>query len=204
MAQNERALLAAQRITSAASFRGVSINKLLTDAGVSKSVVDRMKTGIMPSADKLEAVASALDVPMGYLLGTGPFERWDLILEHRGAVLAEIAKMMDSLAQAILGGVDDLALARLVEVFRVDIEMGHDPCGLELGVTAPIPTMSAETKKGPALGMSENGLEMLALYERLPERDQLLLLGRLQEMTAPLVGGAGEPPAAASSDAKAG
>lgn len=61
-----------------------------------------------------------------------------------------------------------------------------------------------DTKKAPVLGMSENGREMLELYERLPERDQLLLLGRLQEMTAPLAGGTGEPPAAASSDAKAG
>lgn len=44
------------------------------------------------------------------------------------------------------------------------------------------------TKKDPALEISENGREMLRLYERLPERDQLLLLGRLQEMAAPLLG----------------
>ena len=30
--------------------------------------------------------------------------------------------------------------------------------------------------------------EMLELYEKLPEREQLLLIGRLQEMTAPLLG----------------
>ena len=29
---------------------------------------------------------------------------------------------------------------------------------------------------------------MLELYEKLPEREQLLLIGRLQEMTAPLLG----------------
>lgn len=44
-----------------------------------------------------------------------------------------------------------------------------------------------ETKKEPALGISENGREMLALYEKLPEREQILLIGRLQEMTAPLL-----------------
>lgn len=42
-----------------------------------------------------------------------------------------------------------------------------------------------ETKKAPAPGISENGREMLELYEKLPEREQLLLIGRLQEMTAP-------------------
>lgn len=45
-----------------------------------------------------------------------------------------------------------------------------------------------ETKKVPAPGISENGREMLELYEKLPEREQLLLIGRLQEMTAPLLG----------------
>ena len=45
-----------------------------------------------------------------------------------------------------------------------------------------------ETEKAPIPGISENGREMLELYERLPERDQLLLLGRLQEMSAPLLG----------------
>lgn len=45
-----------------------------------------------------------------------------------------------------------------------------------------------ETKKAPAPGISENGREMLELYEKLPEREQILLIGRLQEMTAPLLG----------------
>lgn len=45
-----------------------------------------------------------------------------------------------------------------------------------------------ETKKSPAPGISENGREMLELYEKLPEREQLLLIGRLQEMAAPLLG----------------
>lgn len=46
--------------------------------------------------------------------------------------------------------------------------------------------LGEETKKAPAPGISENGREMLELYEKLPEREQLLLLGRLQEMTSPV------------------
>lgn len=59
------------------------------------------------------------------------------------------------------------------------------------------------TKKAPALEISENGREMLELYERLPVRDQVLLLGRLQEMVAPLLGSSDrrEPPV---SEGKAG
>lgn len=55
-------------------------------------------------------------------------------------------------------------------------------CSLEYLLTGQ------EAEKTPAPGMSENGREMLALYEKLPEREQVLLLGRLQEMTAPLLG----------------
>lgn len=63
-----------------------------------------------------------------------------------------------------------------------------------------------EIQKSPALEISENGREMLALYEKLPEREQVLLLGRLQEMTAPLLGEAkkGGQIAGASSGGRAG
>ncbi|WP_455765640.1 helix-turn-helix domain-containing protein [Gemmiger formicilis] len=53
-------------------------------------------------------------------------------------------------------------------------------CSLEYLLTGE------ETKKEPAPGISENGREMLALYEQLPERQQIMLIGRLQEMVEPL------------------
>jgi len=34
--------------------------------------------------------------------------------------------------------------------------------------------------------LSENSREMLSLFEQLPERQQLILIGRLQEMVAPM------------------
>ena len=53
--------------------------------------------------------------------------------------------------------------------------------------------------KVPAPGMTENGREMLELFGQLSERDQLLILGRLQEMTSPTGGnGAGDPPASSA------
>lgn len=55
-------------------------------------------------------------------------------------------------------------------------------CSLEYLLTGQ------ETEKTPALEISENGREMLELYGRLSEHDQLLLLGRLQEMVSPLLG----------------
>lgn len=44
-----------------------------------------------------------------------------------------------------------------------------------------------ETKKAPAPEISENGREMLELFDQLPDRDQLLLIGRLREMVSPIL-----------------
>lgn len=209
MDSSEHARLIANRITELSSIRGISINRMLSVAGLNKSVVDRMKTGNMPSADKLAAIAQVLDVPTEYLLGSGVFEKWDLLLRQKPAVLRAIVGMMEDLSKALPSGTDDLSFAKLVSIFKVDLEEGSDPAGTEILVISPIPTYDApepggseaarlEIEKAPAPEISENGREMLDLYERLSEREQLLLLGRLQEMVAPMLGeGKGAPQSSA-------
>ena len=198
-ANSDLARAIADRITAVAEQRGISINKLMSVAGVSKSVVDRMKLGNMPSVEKVTAVAAALDVPTEYLLGSGVFEKWDLLLRQKPAVLRAIAGMMEDLSKALPSGTDDLSFAKLVSIFKVDLEEGSDPAGTEILVISPIPTYDTpepdsseaarlEIEKEPVPEMSENGREMLSLYELLSEREQLLLLGRLQEMVAPMLG----------------
>lgn len=199
MDSSEHARAIANRITELSSIRGISINRMLSVAGLNKSVVDRMKTGNMPSADKLAAMAQVLDVPTEYLLGSGVFEKWDLLLRQKPAVLRAIAGMMEDLSKALPSGTDDLSFAKLVSIFKVDLEEGSDPAGTEILAISPIPTYDTpepggseaarlEIEKEPVPEMSENGREMLDLYERLSEREQLLLLGRLQEMVAPMLG----------------
>ena len=61
-------------------------------------------------------------------------------------------------------------------------------CSVEYLLTGEDAGAPVVIKKEPVPGISENGREMLALYEKLSERDQLLLLGRLQEMASPLLG----------------
>lgn len=209
MDSSEHARAIANRITELSSIRGISINRMLSVAGLNKSVVDRMKTGNMPSADKLAAMAQVLDVPTEYLLGSGVFEKWDLLLRQKPAVLRAIAGMMEDLSKALPSGTDDLSFAKLVSIFKVDLEEGSDPAGTEILAISPIPTYDTpepggseaarlEIEKEPVPEMSENGREMLDLYERLSEREQLLLLGRLQEMVAPMLGeGKGAPQSSA-------
>ena len=63
MSTNANTQTIADRITSVAELRGLSVNALMAAAGVSKSVVDRLKAGTMPAADKIAAIAGALSVP---------------------------------------------------------------------------------------------------------------------------------------------
>lgn len=65
---------------------------------------------------------------------------------------------------------------------------GFIGCSIEYLLTGEDAGAPVVIKKEPVPGISENGREMLALYEKLSERDQLLLLGRLQEMASPMLG----------------
>ena len=44
------------RVTALARKRGISINQVLRESHLNKSVLDNMKRGSMPSADKLAAL----------------------------------------------------------------------------------------------------------------------------------------------------
>ena len=64
--------------------------------------------------------------------------------------------------------------------------------------------LTGSEKEPQQVELSENSREMLKLYELLPEREQLILLGRLQEMAAPLHQPAQEKQNPASSKGKVG
>ncbi len=57
------------RVTALARKRGISINQVLRESHLNKSVLDNMKRGSMPSADKLAALADYFNCSVDYLLG---------------------------------------------------------------------------------------------------------------------------------------
>lgn len=174
---------AADKITQAAMGKGISINQLQKNAGVSKSVVDRMKDGIMPSADKLAALASALDLPMEYLIGSGVFSKWDLVLEHRTAVLSGISGVMKDLSTNLRYDVDDLTLARLVSAFNVDIDVADDPAGIEIIVTAPFATheISSSSIKSE---ITASEAHLLKLFREINQEGQEKILDNADDLVA--------------------
>ncbi|MCL1925058.1 MAG: helix-turn-helix domain-containing protein [Defluviitaleaceae bacterium] len=55
-------------IEAEAKQKNISISKLLAECGLKSAVVDNMKTGSMPSADKIYKIAAYLKVTTDYLL----------------------------------------------------------------------------------------------------------------------------------------
>lgn len=58
-----------KRIMSIAGKKGLSKNKLLINAKLSKSVFDNMKKGQIPSVDKIHTLADYLGCSVDYILG---------------------------------------------------------------------------------------------------------------------------------------
>lgn len=59
----------AEIIQSITKEKSISVNRMLQDCNLSKKVIDNMKTGSMPSADKLAIISHYLNVSISYLMG---------------------------------------------------------------------------------------------------------------------------------------
>lgn len=57
------------RISELCKEKSVSINQMLKETNLNKSLVDNLKKGSMPSIDKVECVADYFGVSVDYLLG---------------------------------------------------------------------------------------------------------------------------------------
>lgn len=58
-----------KRIAKLSHLKGVSVNQMLKDCALNKSVVDNLKKGSMPSVDKIAKIADYFGVSTDYLLG---------------------------------------------------------------------------------------------------------------------------------------
>ncbi len=58
-----------ERINNLCEERNISINKMLFEAGLKKSVVDNIKKKSMPSVDKMSKISGYFGVQIDYILG---------------------------------------------------------------------------------------------------------------------------------------
>jgi len=171
----------AERICRLAENAGISVNKLLEKAGVSHSVVDRMKTGTMPSADKVSAIALILDVPSEFILGVGVFERWGLILQHKNAVLESISSMMSSLSANMRNGVDDITLIRLVWAYGLSVEI-NEYGRPEFGTMSPFAVLDTDISWPNAPEYCHNDVqEVMREFDKLDPKGRRIVFASIYE-----------------------
>ena len=71
------------RIRNLCIKRGVSVNKMLKEAGLSKSVMDNIKRGRTPSSETILDIATYFDVTTDYLLAKSNIPNTEkALLEH--------------------------------------------------------------------------------------------------------------------------
>ena len=90
----------AQNVEGILHTKNVSNRKFLEEAGLKHTMIDTMKRGSMPSADKMVLLADALGVSLDYLLGIQKKNAPDDTV--RSALIDKVIRMSDSQAKSFL------------------------------------------------------------------------------------------------------
>lgn len=88
-----------QNIEKILESRGISDRQLLIDSGLKKNVMANMKSGSMPSADKIAVIAEYLDVPVDVLLGTKKAASDSSV---RSSIIEKVYSLSDSQVDRLL------------------------------------------------------------------------------------------------------
>lgn len=88
-----------QNIEKILESRGISDRQLLLDSGLKKNVMANMKSGSMPSADKIAIIAEYLDVPVDVLLGT---KKAASDISVRSSIIEKVYSLSDSQVDRLL------------------------------------------------------------------------------------------------------
>lgn len=172
-----------ERIKQLLCKKGISDRQMMADAGVKRGVLDNMKNGSMPSADKLSLIADYLQVSIDYLLGRDAeddteenaegsmfWERFYAACKERGtsptAVCLEIG-LSNATATGWRHGTQPRAdvLAKLARYLSVSVDY-------LLGIDIPA---QADDKSGDMIAMKGTRAEWAAIMSKMTD-EQLLQL----------------------------
>ena len=97
-----------QRIEYELKSKGISGRKMLLESGLSKNIMDNMKNGSMPSADKIAKISEYLGVSIDFIMGmtaspqTIPETNSAPDDEVRSAIVSKVKQLSDSQALRLL------------------------------------------------------------------------------------------------------
>lgn len=95
----------AQNIESILDGRHISTNKFLNEAGLGRTTIANMKSGSMPSVDKIAKIAETLGVSVDFLLG---IEKAPDGISIRSVIIERVKSLSDHQAELLLAFLEGL------------------------------------------------------------------------------------------------
>lgn len=164
----------------------VAPSRVAIDVGLNKSTVSMWKKHrLSPNSDALQRIADYFQVPLAFLLGTGPFRNWDAINQNR-TLFFEALSQEPHVSPELMPGFDlgkpqavaTADLARYIDTVVEDVDW--DP---EQGFHVAVKPILLGTPAGNAVpenGNSEKNNRILELLQQQPEAVQTMVLRMLE------------------------
>lgn len=185
-----------KRLKQLRTLSGLTQEKVASDLNISQSTLASYETDYRtPKVDIMGSLADYYNVPIEFLLGTGPYKYWDELLKNKEHVLSI---MSDAFARISYGldtvGTDDLTYARLVGLFRIKGDHNKDG-DFTYSIEDPFPSYTAQPTHPAPKGPWDD--KLLSVFQSLGEDDQIKVYAKALELRdAPPTDG----PVAAGSD----
>lgn len=149
--------------------------------GVIKQTISNWEKNIStPNIEAIVKLAKIFNVPTDFLLESGVFENWNLLLVNKKKVLDLISSCTSRISKDLQNGTDDLTFAKLVYAFNIQIQQGEDG----VGITAkdPVPTYPNDTKVKYAPKKIDSDIDILHYYNQLTNIDKIWIMGQMADL----------------------
>ena len=149
--------------------------------GVIKQTISNWEKNIStPNIDAIVKLAKIFNVPTDYLLESGVFENWNLLLENKMKVLEVISSCASRLSKDLQNGTDDITYAKLIYAYNIQIQQREDG----VGITAkdPIPTYLNNVGIKHAQKKSDGDSDILLYYNQLTNIDKVWIMGQIADL----------------------
>lgn len=197
-----------EKIENLLKEKKISRNKLSKDIGISNATFyNWQKRGSVPKGDILQKIAQYLDTTTDYLLGDEDNSRLETppAKKSKDEATKKVGMQISSMTicERMFHLLDEkrLSASGLSKILGIGTNQTTNwkvrntdppakyiiPICEYIGCSIEFLLSGEEASDNPVFDISENEQEMLDLFKMLPEREQILLIGRLQEMTAPLL-----------------
>ncbi len=126
-----------------------------------------------PTIDVLIKLADFFRVPVDYILGTGAFKDWDLLMEKKSEIAKMVSKSAMQLSVDMLNGLDEASFSRIVCAFNIKVEKSQD--GNSITMTDPISTDHSEDAFQDYMLVTQDDRELLSNYKQLNHENRTLV-----------------------------